>query len=634
MRTFTKCLIPALALLPAVLSTPAWADDADAGDDMIVVTAGRTEQKLSEVGKSISVIGIDMIEQRQTASLAELLRTLPGVTIQRNGGLGTLTSIFIRGAQADQTVALIDGVKLNDPSAPAGGFNFADLLTDNLERIEILRGPQSVLWGSQAIGGVINIITRAPTDSFALRASGEYGSFQTGRLSGAVSGKVGPTAISAGAGYLTTDGVSAAASGAEKDGDRLFGAYFKTTTELAEAVSLDLRGFYTKSKADLDGFSLFPPYLASDDLEYQHQQQIVGYAGLNAGLFDGKLQNRLAASLTRIDRDSYNPASTPVKTFDSRGRNLRFEYQGIADLGLVRATFGAEHQEEKLRTADAFFVPPGGSPTLTRKKANIDSLYFDAHAEPLEGLNVGAGIRYDNHNQFGGATTLSADFAYTPNAGATVIRASYGEGFKAPTLYQLYGDFGFDKLRPEEAKGWDAGITQKLIGDAVELRATWFQRKSSDQIDFDLSTFTYFNIARARARGAEVELRIAPTKDLLFTANYTYSKSVNRNPADPNFGKQLARRPRQTVNVTGDYSWAFGLSTGATITHVSRSFDDAGHFTRLGDYVLVDLRAAMPVTEAVELFGRVENLFDERYQTAAGFGQPGRAAYAGIKLRY
>ncbi|KRB79307.1 TonB-dependent receptor [Sphingomonas sp. Root710] len=634
MRTFTKTLIPALALLPAILSTPAWADEAAADGETIVVTAGRSEQKLSEVGKSISVIGIETLEQRQTASVADILRTMPGVTIQRNGGLGTITSVFIRGAQSEQTVALIDGVKLNDPSSPGGGFSFADLLTDNLERIEVLRGPQSVLWGSQAIGGVVNIITRAPTDSLELRATGEYGSFETGRLSGAVTGRVGPTAISAGAGYLTTDGISVAEGGTEKDGYHLFGIYIKTNTELSDWASLDMRGFYTRSKVDLDGFSSSPPFAFGDTGEYQRQNQIVGYGGLNAEMFDGRFKNRIAASFTRIDRDTYDPAAAIVKNFDARGSNLRFEYQGIADLGIARATFGAEHQQEKLRTLDAYFLPAGTPAFLSKEKANLDSVYLDAHAEPIEGLNVGAGVRYDDHNQFGDATTLSADLAYTPNAGSTVIRASYGEGFKAPSLYQLYGSFGFDGLRPEKAKGWDAGITQKLIGDAVEVRATWFQRKTVNQIDFDLGTFTYANIARARARGAEVELRITPTSDLLFTANYTYSKAINREPTDPNFGNDLARRPRNVVNVTGDYRWAFGLSTGATITHVSKSFDNAGNTSLLGDYVLVDLRAAFPVTGAIELYGRIENLFDERYQTAAGYGQPGRAAYAGIRLRY
>jgi len=623
MRTFTNCLAAALALLPAAI---VHADGGDIDDDMIVITATRTETRLADVGKSISVIDGATIEQRQTVALGDLLRTLPGVTIQRNGGAGSVTSVFIRGAQADQTVALIDGVKLNDPAAPGGGFNFSDLLTDNVERIEVLRGPQSVLWGSQAIGGVINVITREPTGQFGVRASAEYGRYDSGHLTGSVGGRVGPVAVSAGAGYLTTDGISAADVGTEHDGYRLFGAHLKTRTDLTDRLSLDLRGFYTKSRVDLDGFPP-PNYAFADTDEYQRQQQIVGYAGLNGAFLDGRFRNRLAATFTRIDRANYDPSTAPAKNFDSRGRNLRFEYQGIADLGIGEATFGAEHQQERFRTVSSF------SP-LTRRKADTDSLYLDLHARPLAGLNVGAGLRYDNHSQFGGATTLSADLVYTPNAGATQFRASYGEGFKAPSLYQLYGDYGTPGLRPEEARGWDAGVTQKLIGDAVQVRATWFERRVTNQIDFDLATFTYANIARARARGAEVELSVAPTSALLFTANYTFTSALNRERTDPNFGNRLARRPRDTVNVTGDYRWPFGLSTGATISHVSGSFDNAANSVRLGGYVLVDIRAAMPLTDAIELYGRIENLFDERYQTAAGYGQLGRAATAGVRLRY
>ncbi|WP_340316628.1 TonB-dependent receptor plug domain-containing protein [Rhizorhabdus argentea] len=623
MRTFNNCLIAALALLPAA----AQAEDSADSADTIVVTAARYDQKISEVGKSISVIGLPEIEQRQTLSVAELLRTLPGVTIQSNGGAGAFTSIFIRGAQSEQTVALVDGVKINDPASPGGGFNFADLLTDNLERIEVLRGPQSVLWGSRAIGGVVNIITREPTDALSFRASADYGRYDHGHVSGAVTGKAGPVGFSAGAGYLTTDGISVADSGTERDGYHLFGVNLKTVTEISDSVSIDLRGYYTKSKVDFDGFP--PPTFAvlADTAEYQRQQQMVGYAGINAALFDGRLKNRIATAYTLVDKATYDPAGTPLKNFDTRGRNLRFEYQGVADLGLVQATFGAEHEQERFRIVSIY------SP-LSHKKANTDSVYIDLHAKPFEGLNLGAGIRYDDHSQFGHATTKSADAAYSPNGGRTTVRASYGEGFKAPTLYQLYGDFGFEHLQPERAKGWDAGISQSLIGDTLAVSATWFNRRVTSQIDFDLGTSTYANIARAHAEGVELELRIAPTTDFLVTANYSFTDARNRQRGDANFGKQLARRPRQSVNVTADYSWSFGLRTGATITHVANSFDDAANTARLGSYVLVDVRAAMPVTDAIELFARVENLFDEQYETARGYGQPGRAAYGGVRLRY
>ncbi len=623
MRTFIPCLIPALALLPAA----AHAEEFGADDTQIVVTASRYERKLDDVGQSISVIGRDTIELRQTTSVADLLRTTPGVTLVRNGGPGGFTSIFIRGAQSEQTVALIDGVKINDPSSPAGGFNFADLMTDSVERIEILRGPQSVLWGSQAIGGVVNLITRQPTETPTLRASGEYGSRNEAHLTGNVAGTAGPVAYSAGAGYLTTDGISVFDGGTERDGFDLFGANAKAVVTISEAVSIDLRGLYTRSKVDLDGFA--PPTFAfGDTLEYQRQEQIVGYAGLNAALFDGRLKNRLATSYTLIDRDSYDRAQTPRRTLRGRGRNVRFEYQGVAEItDWALATFGAEHQKETYRTFDSF----SGT---QRRNANIDSVYGDIHVKPVDGLSLGAGLRYDDHSGFGNATTQSADISWSPNKGATRIRASYGEGFKAPTLYQLYGDFGNPALQPERAKGWDAGITQKLFEGVVELSATYFQRKVRNQIDFDLTTFTYGNLAGVRARGFELGAKLQPVTGFTIDANYTHTKSLNRQRTDPNFGNDLARRPRNSLNVSADYEWAFGLKTGATLSHVSSSFDDAGNLRRLDAYTLVDIRAAFPVSDNIELFGRIENLFDERYQTAFRYRQERRTAHAGVRLSY
>ncbi|WP_165323685.1 TonB-dependent receptor plug domain-containing protein [Rhizorhabdus phycosphaerae] len=622
-------ILHTLLFATAVVPTAAHADAAGEDADTIVVTATRTDTPLSQVAQSISVVDARALELRQTPSVAELLRTLPGVTIVRNGGLGSTTSVFIRGAESDQTVALIDGVKLNDPSAPGGGFNFADLLTDNLDRIEVLRGAQSVLWGSQAIGGVVNLITSAPTQALQIKASGEYGRYDAGRAVANVSGTVGPVALSAGAGYLTTNGISVAdrsGGGSEPDGYHLFGAHAKAQVTLADDLSLDLRGFYTKSKVDLDGFPP-PDFSLGDTDEYARQEQIVGYAGLNAGLFDGRLKNRLAVAWTRIDRQNYDPAGTPVLTFDAVGRNLRFEYQGGAQLAdWVDATFGAEHEGQRYRT-ESIYSP------LDHRKANIDSVYGLLTLRPVSGLTAAAGLRHDDHSQFGGKSSANASLVWTPNRGATVLRATYSEGFKAPSLYQLYGDFGFDKLRPEEAKSWDAGIEQSLIGDLLQVRATWFERRVTNQIDFDLNSYTYANIARARARGAELELVMHPTAGFEVRANYTYTKAQNRERSSANFGNSLPRRPRNAVSVTADYAWSKG-SVGATVTHVSNSFDNAANSTRLQGYALVDIRASFPLNESIELYGRIENLFDERYQTASGYGQPGRAATAGARLRY
>jgi vitamin B12 transporter len=624
-HTLSRAILTALTLFPAA----AHAGEAGPGDD-IIVTATRSDQRLSDSGKSIAVINVTLIEQRQTVSVADLLRTTAGVTLVRNGGPGTFTSIFIRGAQSEQTVALIDGVKINDPSSPAGGFNFADLLTDTIERIEILRGPQSVLWGSQAIGGVVNLVTREPSEVPQLRATGAYGSHDEGHLTATVTGTSGRVKYSANAGYLRTDGISAfdrRLGGTERDGFRLFGANARAEVTLSEAVSLDLRGFYTRSKVDMDGFAL-PSFAFGDTREYARQEQIVGYAGINGALFEGAFRNRVAVNYALVDRDSYDPAQTPSRTLRGRGRNVRVEYQGVADLAAwARATFGVEHQQEYYRTFDGF----SGRQT---ERANTDSVYADAHFKPLEGLNLGTGIRYDNHSGFGHATTISADISYSPNGGATRVKGSYGEGFKAPSLYQLFGDFGDPGLVPEKAKGLDIGIVQMLIGGRIALGATWFTRKVRDQIDFDLGTFTYKNLAAVRARGFEIEATRRPVGGLTIDANYTRTRSTNRQTTDPNFGNDLARRPRDSFNLSVDYRWACGLETGATLSHVSHSFDDAGNVRRLEGYTLVDLRAAYPVSTNIMVFGRIENLFDERYQTAFQFGQERRTLHAGVRLTY
>lgn len=603
--------------------------------DTIVVTATRSPEPLARVGQSISVLDTATIRTRQTQQVADLLRTTPGVTVARNGPIGGITSVFIRGAESDQTVALIDGVKLNNPAAPGGGFDFGNLLTGNIERIEVLRGPSSVLWGSQAIGGVVNLITAAPGPDLLVNARAEYGFRDTAQLVGNVSGTAGPIAASAGAGYFRGDGFSAFDQGAERDGYRNYGANAKVVATLSDAVSLDLRGYYSNGRAAFDGFA--PPSFAfGDTREFGTTREIVGYAGGNAALFDGKLRNRLGFAYTDTRRVNSDESGAAFETFRSVGRNERFEYQGIADLGAVTATFGAERETSRLRTlsfGDA-----------ARGRARIDSVYGQVAVTPLAGLTATAGLRHDDHDRFGGATTAAGSAVWT--IAATTLRASYSEGFKAPTLFQLLSDFGNPTLDPERARGWDAGVTQRALDGRLEASATYFDRRSRDLIDF-VSCFgvaspicvgrpfgTYDNVARARSRGLELSLAARPVDVLRLGANYTYLKAENRSTGTANFGRRLARRPAHSANVTLDYVWPFGLETGATLSHVGDSFDNAGNTRRLDSYVLADIRASFPVTANLEVYGRIENLFDERYATAFGYGTQPRAGFAGVRLRY
>ncbi|MFM2041439.1 MAG: hypothetical protein RLY86_15 [Pseudomonadota bacterium] len=602
----------------------------------IVVTANRVARPLFQVGESVTVIGTPEIEQRQSNTIVDLLRSVPSVTITRNGGLGTTTSVSIRGADSDQTVALIDGIKLNDPSSPGGGFNFGNLLTGNVARIEVVRGSQSVLWGSQAIGGVINMITRAPTDDLEVNARVEGGWRDTYQAVANISGRSGKVAASVGGGYFTSDGFSTFSEdrgGTERDGYENVGANGKLLIDLTETVNVDLRGFYSNGETDIDGFPA-PLFAFADTREVAETEEFVGYAGLNAALLEGRFRNRIAFSYTDTDRRNIDPASTPTITFEGRGENERFEYQGTYKAGdRLEAVFGAETETSRFSSSSF-----GARPTTA--KVGIDSVYGQLSGEPLPGLRLTGGVRVDDHETFGGETTFAGSSVFSPNDGVTTIRASYGEGFKAPSLFQLHSDFGNLALQPERSKSYDVGLVQRFLDGRVEAGATLFRRDTRNQIDF-VSCFqnpspicvgrpsgTYDNLRRTRAEGVEAMVAVTPVEGLDIRAQYSLIDTENQDT-----GRTLARRPEQTFSALADFRWAFGLETGITVTYVGDSFDNATNTRELEGYTLVDLRAAYPVTDTVELYGRVENLLDEQYETVFRYGTAGQAAYAGIRFR-
>jgi vitamin B12 transporter len=622
-------------------SVLAFASAVCCAEDEVVVTATRTEQSISEVGQAVSVIDADAIRRQQSDTVVDLLRNVPGVSFTRNGGIGTTTSVYIRGAESDQTVALIDGVKLNDPSSPGGGFNFGDLLVGNIARIEVLRGSQSVLWGSQAIGGVVNVKTLDPTDTLSANARAEYGWRGTRQLVGNVSQKFGAVSASVGAGGFETDGISVfdeALGGRERDGYRNFGANAKVNIALSENVSVDVRGWYSNGRTDLDGFPA-PTFALGDTNEYSRSRELIGYSALNVALLDGRLHNRIAGAFTRTKRTNFDPDGFVFETFDGDGHNTRFEYQGILDVSeRVRTTFGAESEHSRF-VSSSFGGPP------TRGEARTNSGYAELVAKPLAGLTTTLGLRHDHHDDFGGKTTTGASAAWTPNEGRTVVRASYSEGFKAPTLFQLHSEFGNTLLRPESARGWDAGVAQRLLGDALEVGATVFRRDSHDLINFvsclnatgicaNRPNGTYGNVARARAAGVELTALLQPVKALTVQASYTHVNAEDRSPGSATFGRDLARRPNETASAIVDYRWAFGLESGVTFTHVGASFDDASNTQRVPGYDVVDLRAAYPLMNGVQLEARVENLLDEQYETIYRYGMPGRAGYFGVRFSY
>ena len=621
MLKFTSRSIIALAAAsPAFAQTPE--TDVRSGDD-IVVTASGIEQPRDEVGQAITVIDAATIKKRQTTDVVDLLATTPGVRFNRTGSTGSVAGVSLRGAETTQTLVLIDGVKVNDPSGIGDGYDFGHLLTGNIRRIEVLRGSNSVVHGSQAIGGVINLTTAVPAQGFAARASAEYGYSDTLNAKADVSGSAGAISGGIGGAYFRTDGISSAAVGTERDGYKNFAGNARLKITLGDALSLDLRGYYINADLDYDSFFGAP----ADSGDVAKLDQYVAYAGLNLGLFDGRFTSRAAMSWLRNDRDYYFVRGT-APDYGYSGTNLRFEYQGVlAPVEQARLILGYEHE----RPDYDFF----GFGSTDSQRANIDSVYVLGIFKPLAGLSLTGGVRHDDHSQFGGATTFGANANYSPNDGATNFRASYGEGFKAPSLYQLYDSFsGNAALRPERSKSYDLGIDQNLADGRAQISLTAFLRNTTDQINYDNATFTFGNIDRTRAKGVEATLALRPVDALNVTASYSYIDARDRSGRPAFDGKRLPRRAEQAISLSVDHDWSFGLSTGGTITLVGDSFDDAANAVRLDGYALAGVRASLPIGDNLEVYGRIDNLFDADYATAFNYGTFGRTAFGGVRVRF
>lgn len=623
----------------------------DASLDEVVVVANRTPEPLSRVGSSVTVLDEDAIRQSQAVAVSDLLAQTPGLTSARAGGIGQPTSVFIRGAESDQTLVVIDGVTMNDPSLTGGGFDFEHLLTGDISRIEILRGAQSTLYGSQAIGGVVNIITSEPAGSFGGGFSAEGGSHDTGYFTANLGGRTDSLLWRLSGDYYGTAGIPAfdeALGGRRPCATQIAGGSGQLRYDITPDLQLDLRGYVMQARTDFDGYDT-PTGNFGDDHEYGWTSQFLGYTGLTYRSPDQSLTSRVALQYTDSATRNYDPdapasyGSPSTETYYGYGRNLRLEYQGTWEFAPgSHLVFGAQRERSAIDTdTPAFDV----TPMPLKKQASIDSGYAQLQSEVLAGLTLTAGGRYDRNDQFGGHVTGQLAAAWALDDRDTVLRGSFGQGFKAPSLYQLYSDYGNKALQPELANSWDAGVERHAFDGRLLVSATYFQRSSRGLINFfDCSTPSplcttepygyYANIARTSARGVELASSANLTDELTVTANYTWTDTEDRSAGAPTYGNALPRRPRDAGNASVSYRWRSRLTTAAALRYAGRSFDDAANEIALGGYLLVDLRATYALRDGLELYGRIENATDRRYETAYQYGMPGRAAFLGVRASF
>lgn len=614
-----------LAVLTAALAvtTPALAQQAD----QITVVATGSPQRIDQTGQPITVLTAADLARLQGPDITRALEQVPGLTLSRNGGPGAFTGVRLRGSDSEQVLVLIDGVRVEDVSAPGAGFDFGTLTTGGIERIDVLRGSNSVTWGSAALGGVIAIQTRELNGYEASAEGGSRGSFAGEAAAGLAKDTY---AFSLTGGYTTTDGVSAADVGSEPDGLRQWRLGGKARLDLAPGLSFVANARYADTRTDIDGFPA-PAFTFADTPEYQITRQVSGRAGLR---YEGAwLTLNTGFALADTKRDYYDPTFGTAPSYGYRGRSHRADLTGRATLPANFALdFGAD--SEWTRYSGTFDA------RQTARQTSGHALlgwYTDK-------ASLAAGLRYDDHSRFGNATTLGANGTVRLTQNLR-LRASYGEGFKAPTLFQLLSDFGNAALRPERSRSYDGGL--EFRSGTVSAAVTVFRRDSRNLIAF-VSCFgqtsaicsgrpfgTYDNVGKARAEGFEAELTVKPVPAFTVRSLYTYTRARNLTPGSAQFGNDLARRPRHALTVSGDWETPLvRLALGADLRLTSTSFDNASNTVKLPGGAVATIRASLPVHDRITLFGRVENVFDNRLPTAAGYSAVGRGAFAGLRVSY
>lgn len=597
----------------------------DLGDNRITVLASGLWQRLDQSGQAVSVLDLADLRAVQGPDITRALTRLPGVTLTRNGGLGSFTGVAIRGSASERVLVLVDGVRLNDVAGPAGGFDFGSVVSGGVERIERLGGPRSLIWGSDALGGVLHLTTRMAE---GLEASGEFGGQDQFSGTVALGGRDQGIRGGLSASYVTRTGFSSAASGTEADGFEQLALSARGDVDAGGPFSLFASARYAAGSSEIDGFP-YPDYLLADTAERQDMRQLSARAGAEFADGYGTLVT-ISLGYGQTRRDLVDKAFSPESYYSTLGRSTRAEGRARLRLNDDFAVIGGGDWEWS-HFADGY--------TLAETDSGSGHAML-AFAPENDGVTLSAGMRFDRHRQFGSTWTFAA------NGSAEVteqlrLRAAYGEGFKAPSLFQLHSDYGNLALEPERSRSIEAGLELWPSRRGERIAAiTLFRNVSRNLIDFiscpplgsgicaNRPYGTYNNVGRARSQGVEAEGRLQVAEGFEAGLVYAFTASANRET-----GLRLARRPRHAGTASLDWQALAGVIVGADLRVVSASFDDVGNFVRLGGHALLDLRASWAVTEHVELYARIENAWDESYQTAAGYATQGCAGFVGVRAR-
>ncbi len=611
----------------------------------LVISANRNPVLTRKIGSSVTVITRDEIENRRVRFVTDLLRTVPGLAVSQTSNAGSQTQIRIRGNEANHTLVLIDGIEVSDVGNGTE-FNFAHLLTTNIDRIEIIRGPQSALFGSDAIGGVISIITRQESEGkMSGTTSAELGSFHTSSLESSIHTGGDWYNLSVFGSQYETLGTNVARRGNEKDG------YQNTTLGInghitpREGLRFEIASRLSESEKEFDQQDFRFPTTTTEGLTFDTDDsttssQIYGRISGTLSPLESNWKHRLGAAITDSDNDSYLNGTF---NFGNEGQRKKYDYQLTYSLDIPRwansvhnFTFAYEYEEIRFRNI-------GPTPTSLQNQRNDldqDSFIGEYQLSLWDRLSISSGIRHDDNERFDDITTYRLTVAYLiPNYNIK-IHGSHGTGSNNPTFTELFGFFpgfftGNPALKPEKSRGYDLGIEKKFKDGLITTDIAYFNSDFDDKI---VSTFTTVVNANGEShrQGVELGINAILTDNLSVSGSYTYTdaedatnqEEVRRSPHSASLGLNYHFFDnRATINISMDY-------TGDQHDTRFFNFPTPAKRVTLDDYVLVNVVTTVHLTDNADVFVRIENLLDEDYENVFSFSTPGIGVFGGLRMHY
>lgn len=665
MKAVTTSILALAAATPALAQTDPNPPATDAAGDAIVVTASRSGDAIPAdlLGSSVNVLDAADLVDRGTRIVSDVLRDVPGVAVSRTGAIGGLTQVRLRGAEADQTLVLIDGIEASDPYS--GEFDFGTLIADPEARIEVLRGQQSALYGSDAIGGVISYTTLTGREAPGVTLRAEGGSLGTVDGAARVAGVSGALDYAASGSWLHTSGYPVAPSGLRDVGSDNRAATAKATWTAAPNLKLTAVGRYTRTRADTDDTDQTfgsPTYGGTVDSPGVHfvNRGLYGLVRGQLDLLDGRWTNVLSGQVADTERtgtdvvDPYSPIAGQevVTSSGDHGRRVKGSFESTIRFGSGdvehRVTAAIDLERESERTTISTY----GAFLGWRHKTDV-GVVGEYQLTVGDRFGFGASVRHDENNRFADPTTYRIQASYRLGEG-TRLHAAAGSGVKDPTFSDLYDYFagryiGNPNLRPEKSHGWEAGIGQSLLDGRIALDATYFDSRLKDEIGTDYSTgvASPINLPGSRPqRGLELTAAAKLGAGVRIDATYTYlhapqDRDVLLDGANVTFDGQAVRRAKNIASANLSYAPEDKpYDATVTVRYNGRQYDNAYTdpsfvpvLTRLHAFTLVDVNAGYRITPKIELFARIENLLDRHYQEVFSYQAQGRGVYGGVRVR-